>query len=163
MPLKNLFFQTSTSNGNHITSRIGTDLVDAVNLLALMLPGATLIHQGDELGVADTILEWATSTNCWPNQASPSLTPFPWDESISAGFTTGDPWLPLPPNYRYANAKMEFSNEFSHAGVLKVAAALRKSPAMGPHSEVSYVTIKTRDNLIVLSKLSETNIGVNNS
>ncbi|XP_021205606.2 maltase A3 [Bombyx mori] len=129
-------WMTSTSNGNHITSRIGTDLVDAVNLLALMLPGATLIHQGDELGVADTILEWATSTNCWPNQASPSLTPFPWDESISAGFTTGDPWLPLPPNYRYANAKMEFSNEFSHAGVLKVAAALRKSPAMGPHSEI---------------------------
>lgn len=112
-------------------------MIDMVNLMALILPGAAIIEQGAELGVADTILEWMTSSNCWPNRATPSSSPFPWDDTYNAGFTSGEPWLPLAPNYRYANAKSEFKNDFSHISVVKVAAAMRKSPAMGPHVEVS--------------------------
>lgn len=111
-------------------------MVDAILLLALTLPGAVLIQQGDELGAADTILEWADDTKCWPNQAVASAAPFPWDDSPTAGFTSGKPWLPLATNYRYANAKMQYANDLSHVGVVKVAAALRKSPAIGPHVEV---------------------------
>ncbi|MBQ5154010.1 hypothetical protein EGM85_12220, partial [Macrococcus caseolyticus] len=44
--------------------------------------------------------------------------------------------MPLAPNFRYANAKTEFSNELSHVGVMRIAAALRKSPAFGPHVEI---------------------------
>lgn len=112
-------------------------MVDTVNLLALVLPGAAVIQQGDELGVADTILEWATSTTCWPSASIPSSAPFPWHDSTNGGFSSGEPWLPLSPNYRYANAKTEFANDFSHVGVVRVAAAMRKSPAFGPHYEVS--------------------------
>lgn len=111
-------------------------MVDAVNMLALILPGAAIIQQGDELGAADTLLEWVTTTECWPAKAEPSLAPFPWDDNPGAGFTSGQPWLPLATNYRYANAKTEFANELSHVGVVRVAAAMRKSPAMGPHTEV---------------------------
>lgn len=112
-------------------------MVDAINLLSLILPGSVVIQQGDELGTADTILEWATSSKCWPIQPVASAAPFPWSETTNGGFTTGEPWLPLAPNYRYANAKTEFAVDVSHVGVVRVAAAMRKSPAFGPHAEVS--------------------------
>ncbi|XP_026737755.1 uncharacterized protein LOC113500993 isoform X1 [Trichoplusia ni] len=130
------FHQTSGTNESRTATRYGSDMVDAVNLLALNLPGSAVIQQGDELAAADTILEWATATGCWPIRGYPAAAPFPWDDSPTAGFTKGQPWLPLAPNYRYANAKAEFANDFSHVGVLRVAAALRKSPAFGPHVEI---------------------------
>ncbi|KAI8427347.1 hypothetical protein MSG28_001922 [Choristoneura fumiferana] len=127
---------TSSPEANRITSRYGSDMIDAINLLSLILPGAAIIQQGDELGAADAILEWASKEACWPNPGNPSAAPFPWDDSTNAGFTAGEPWLPLAPNYRYANAKTQFSNEGSHVGVVKIAAAMRKSPAIGPHAEI---------------------------
>lgn len=66
-----------------------------------------------------------------------SSAPFPWDESPNGGFSANEPWMPLAPNYRYANAKTEFANDFSHVGVVKIAAAMRKSPAVGPQADVS--------------------------
>ncbi|KAI8427353.1 hypothetical protein MSG28_001922 [Choristoneura fumiferana] len=134
--LKLLRKLTSSPEANRITSRYGSDMIDAINLLSLILPGAAIIQQGDELGAADAILEWASKEACWPNPGNPSAAPFPWDDSTNAGFTAGEPWLPLAPNYRYANAKTQFSNEGSHVGVVKIAAAMRKSPAIGPHAEI---------------------------
>ena len=34
-------------------------------------------------------------------------TPMQWDDSANAGFTTGTPWLPVPPTYTTVNAKAE--------------------------------------------------------
>ncbi|CAB3231558.1 unnamed protein product [Arctia plantaginis] len=127
---------TSSTNESRTATRFGSEMVDAINLLALILPGSAVIQQGDELGGADTLLEWTTSTTCWPTSPAPSKSPFPWDDSNNGGFTNGEPWLPLAPNHRYANAKAEFANDFSHVGVVRVAAALRKSPAFGPHVEI---------------------------
>jgi oligo-1,6-glucosidase len=31
-------------------------------------------------------------------------TPMQWDAGPNAGFTTGDPWLPVNPNYTWLNA-----------------------------------------------------------
>lgn len=113
-------------------------MVDAINLLALTLPGACIIQQGDELGSVDTLLEWMSSKEtCWPSTPTPHATPFAWDSNTTGGFTTGDPWLPMPPNFRYANAKGQFNVEGSHVGVFKMATAMRKSPANGPQFEVS--------------------------
>lgn len=128
--------QTSTSDGNRIATRYGSEMVDAIILLTLILPGSVIIQQGDELGVADTILDWTNTTNCWPMNYIPSAAPFPWDNSPKANFTTGEPWMPLPPNYRYKNAKSEYGNELSHVSVMKIASAMRKSAAIGPHVEV---------------------------
>ncbi|KAJ2944434.1 hypothetical protein O0L34_g3772 [Tuta absoluta] len=142
---------TSDPKENRITTRYGTEMIDAVNLLTLVLPGAAIIYQGDELGAADAILEWATSEKCWPNQGLPSSAPFPWDDTVYGAFSSGEPWLPLTPNYRYANAKTEFANDVSHVGVVRVAAAMRKSPAMGPHSE-----IKRLNNAVTILRWGDT-------
>ncbi|XP_059058984.1 maltase A3-like [Achroia grisella] len=152
---------TSAPNENRIATRYGSDMVDAINLISLILPGAAIIQQGDELGAADSIMEWASSSTCWPNEAVPSAAPFPWDDSPNTGFTTADPWLPVTPNYRYANAKSEFSNNHSHVGLVRVAAAMRISPAFGPHLEMkrlgdalAILRWGTAGSLLVLSNLA---------
>ncbi|XP_031763767.2 neutral and basic amino acid transport protein rBAT-like [Galleria mellonella] len=127
---------TSIPNENRIATRHSSDMVDAINLLSLILPGSAVIQQGDELGAADTIMEWATSSTCWPSEAVPSAAPFPWDDSPNTGFTAGEPWLPFTSNYKYANAKSEFNRNHSHVGIVRIAAAMRKSPAFGPHLEI---------------------------
>ncbi|KAJ8726011.1 hypothetical protein PYW07_000709 [Mythimna separata] len=135
-PVEAATWVTSSTNDSRTASRYGSEMVDTVNLLALNLPGSAVIQQGDELAAADTMLEWMSGATCWPTVAMPWAAPFPWDDSSTAGFTTGEPWTPLAPNFRYANAKTEFANEFSHVGVLRTAAALRRSPAFGPHVEI---------------------------
>jgi alpha-glucosidase len=133
-----IFFQTSKPFENRTATRYGNEMIDSINLLAMILPGSVVIQQGDELGVADTIIEWATTTSkCWPSPMVPSAAPFPWSDGNNGGFSDGEPWMPIVPNYRYANAKTEFANDNSHVGVVRVAAAMRKSPAIGPHVEVS--------------------------
>lgn len=116
-------------------------MVDTITILALTMPGAAIIQQGDELGIVDTILEWAQTSKCWPLQGVPSAAPFPWDDSPKASFSTGEPWLPLPPNYRYANAKTEYAIDVSHFNIMRVVAAMRKSSVLGPHVEVSILFI----------------------
>ena len=37
-------------------------------------------------------------------------TPFQWDDSENAGFTTGTPWIMVNPNYKAINAKAELSD-----------------------------------------------------
>ncbi|XP_041968841.1 maltase 1-like isoform X2 [Aricia agestis] len=127
---------TSAGGEARLATRLGADLVDCFNLLALVLPGAALLQQGDELGAADAILDWAETRKCWPRPAYSAAAPFPWDDTSKAGFTDGEPWLPLAPNYRYANAKTEIANELSHVSVARTAAAVRRSPAIGPHVEI---------------------------
>ncbi|HET7003577.1 MAG TPA: alpha-glucosidase C-terminal domain-containing protein, partial [Puia sp.] len=34
-------------------------------------------------------------------------TPFQWNDSANAGFTTGTPWIPVNPNYKIINAEKE--------------------------------------------------------
>lgn len=136
--LYRFYFQTSKLDKGRLTTRLGAEMVDAINLLTLVLPGAAVIQQGDELGAADAILEWKTpAEKCWPSRVAPAAAPFPWDDTVKAGFSSGEPWLPLAPNYRYANAKGQFVSDSSHSGVVRVAAAMRKSPAIGPHVEVT--------------------------
>lgn len=58
---------------------------------------------------------------------------FPWDDSPNVDYL---PWMPLAPNYRYANAKTELANDFSHAEMVKIAAGMRKSPAVRFQADV---------------------------
>jgi len=39
-----------------------------------------------------------------------SRTPFQWDDSSQAGFTTGAPWMGVNPNYQFINAKNDIED-----------------------------------------------------
>ena len=58
-------------------------------------------------------------------------TPFQWDTTENAGFTTGKPWIKVNPNYRAVNAQSEETDPNSVLSYFKKIVALRKSsPAL---------------------------------
>ena len=58
-------------------------------------------------------------------------TPFQWDESPNAGFTTGKPWLPVNPNYTTINAAAQEKDPNSPLSYFKNIVQLRKKqPAL---------------------------------
>jgi len=58
-------------------------------------------------------------------------TPFQWDTTAHAGFTTGTPWLRVNPNYKMINAAKQVNDPASCLNYFKKLTALRKNnPAL---------------------------------
>jgi oligo-1,6-glucosidase len=56
-----------------------------------------------------------------------SRTPFQWDSSVNAGFTTGKPWLKVNPNYKTVNVAAEESDPNSPLHYFRKMVQLRKN------------------------------------
>jgi oligo-1,6-glucosidase len=110
----------------------GVHRVESAKMLATVLHlhrGTPYVYQGEELGMANApfagIEEFRDieSVNHWAHTAGAGLadpehvlaalrarsrdnarTPMQWDDSPSAGFTTGQPWLPVNPDHVTVNA-----------------------------------------------------------
>jgi oligo-1,6-glucosidase len=54
-------------------------------------------------------------------------TPFQWDSSANAGFTTGKPWIQVNPNYKYVNAAIEENDPNSCLNYFRKLVELRKN------------------------------------
>ncbi len=54
-------------------------------------------------------------------------TPFQWDNTPNAGFTTGTPWIQVNPNYTFINAAMEDKDPNSCLNYFRKLVALRKN------------------------------------
>ncbi len=54
-------------------------------------------------------------------------TPFQWDGSVNAGFTTGTPWIRVNPNYTYINAAIEENDPNSCLNYFRKLVHLRKN------------------------------------
>jgi oligo-1,6-glucosidase len=54
-------------------------------------------------------------------------TPFQWDGSANAGFTTGIPWIPVNPNYTEINAALEEKDPNSCLNYFRKLVALRRN------------------------------------
>ncbi|SFD88638.1 oligo-1,6-glucosidase [Lentibacillus persicus] len=111
----------------------GEHRIESAKMLATflhMLQGTPYIYQGEEIGMTnvrfDSIEDYrdieilnmyqekVVENGEDPNKVMESIyakgrdnarTPFQWDDSKNAGFTTGEPWMKVNPNYRTINAK----------------------------------------------------------
>lgn len=102
------------------------------------LPGIAVTYQGEEMGLVNTHLTWeqtldpsACNTNdplnFEPSSRDPARTPFPWDDSAFAGFTTGNKtWLPVNEDYVTNNVKAQLAASNSHLKIFKKLTKLRK-------------------------------------
>lgn len=81
----------------------------AKQLVALVcsLRGSVCLYQGEELGLAEADVPYEAlqdpyGKTFWPNFKGRDgcRTPMPWDDTASAGFTTGQPWLPIADSHR---------------------------------------------------------------
>ncbi|KGF81938.1 alpha-glucosidase [Massilia sp. JS1662] len=106
----------SWSVGNHDSIRVATRwssgewtpaLSKLVLALQLSLKGTPCLYQGDELALPEAdvpyeLLQDPYGITFWPEFKGRDgcRTPMPWtSETPNAGFTTGKPWLPVPPEH----------------------------------------------------------------
>jgi alpha-glucosidase len=85
---------------NHDFSRFPTRwcrgderLVRLALTMLLTLPGSCILYQGDEIGLEDVPVPSERRRD--PVGRDPARTPMPWSGAAGAGFTQGEPWLPL--------------------------------------------------------------------
>ncbi|XP_030244296.1 maltase A1-like isoform X1 [Drosophila navojoa] len=128
--------------GNHdkrrAASRYGEQHIDAMNMLIMMLPGASVTYQGEELGMTDGQISWEDTVDPWGCNSNPDIyelytrdparTPFQWTSGINAGFSTAaKTWLPLAADYETINVATESAAQRSHLHIYKALTELRNS------------------------------------
>jgi alpha-glucosidase len=128
--------------GNHdqhrLASRVGVGQARVAAMLLLTLRGTPTLYYGDELGMRDVAIPPELVQDPWEKQVpglglgrDPERTPMQWDASLSAGFTTGAPWLPIAEDYTTINATAERGNPTSMLALYKRLIDLRRSePAL---------------------------------
>lgn len=96
-------------------------------------------------------------------------TPFQWDDSENAGFTTGTPWIMVNPNYKEINVKAELENPDSIFYYYQKLIQLRKEKEiivygsydlLLPDSKEIYAYTRTlgEEKLLVVCNFSETEV-----
>ena len=83
--------------------------------LYLTLRGTPIMYYGEEIGMKTTPptrkedVQDPIGRTGWPKEKGRDgeRTPMQWDESVNAGFSTGKPWLPVPPTYKTHNVADE--------------------------------------------------------
>ena len=133
--------------GNHdnhrVASRYGTNnnREDQITMLATMLPGITVIYNGDEIGMVDREFTWEETVDPAGCNAGkdryqlksrdPERTPFQWDDTTSAGFSSNaTTWLPVHDNYKTLNLAAQKKSEVSHYKVFQALTKLKKTDAL---------------------------------
>ena len=142
-----------------------------------MMQGTPYVYQGDELGMKNVpfndLSEFRDieSINAYheltgAGKVAPAdmmrylnlrgrdnaRTPMQWDDSASAGFTTGTPWIKVGPDYETVNAKKEMTDPDSVYSYYKKLIHLRKEKEimvygtyelLDPEDEALYVYTRT--------------------
>src|SRR3954463_5469433 len=98
-------------------------------MLLLTLRGTAFLYQGEELGLRDAEVPPEAIVDV--DGRDPERAPMPWEPGPGAGFTTGTPWLPLPPDAERVNAAAQAKDPRSTLSLYRALIALRRdSPAL---------------------------------
>jgi alpha-glucosidase len=85
------------------------------------LRGTLCLYQGEELGLEEAELSYEQIKDPWGKTLWPTVkgrdgcrTPMPWSSpEPHAGFTTGEPWLPIPESHRRRAVDLQEASEGS--------------------------------------------------
>ncbi|PSN54094.1 Maltase A3 [Blattella germanica] len=124
---------------HRVASRFGAGLVDAVNMMLLLLPGAGFTYYGEELGMEDTPITWEETLDPLGRIAGPdqfsvktrdvARTPFQWDDTVNSGFSLNwRTWLPVHHKYETLNYEKQRYSAKSHWRVYRDVLSFRKPP-----------------------------------
>jgi len=86
-------YTLSNHDRSRAATRYGLDRARAAATMLLTLRGTPFIYYGEEIGMTDVPVTAQRVVDV--DGRDPERTPMQWDASRNAGFTTGDPWLPM--------------------------------------------------------------------
>ena len=136
--------------GNHdnprVASRIGPGRARLAQMLLLTLRGTPTVYYGDEIGMTD--VEVPAHRVVDPRgkdqpefSRDPARTPMQWDETTGAGFTDGEPWLPIAEDFTEVNVAAQREDPDSMLTFFRRLTGLRrKLPALNVGSYISVET-----------------------
>jgi alpha-glucosidase len=128
--------------GNHdkhrIATRVGPAQAKVATVLLLTLRGTPTLYYGDEIGMHDVDIPCALVQDPFEKNVpgkglgrDPQRTPMQWDRSPAAGFTRGEPWLPIDHDYRERNVEVQRTDPESILALHRRLVALRRGePAL---------------------------------
>lgn len=150
--------------GNHdksrIASRVGREQARVAAMLLLTLRGTPTMYYGDEIGMRD--VEIPPDRVQDPAELNvpglglgrdPERTPMQWDSSENAGFTTGEPWLPIADDYREVNVETQIADPSSMLSLYKQLIEIRRrEPALAVGI---YLPYEVNEHVIAFIRQSE--------
>jgi len=122
---------------SRIASTLGRNRADQMIMFTTILPGIVIIYQGEELGMENRPMTWDETVDptgrilgpdrYYIGSRDPYRSPFPWDNTTSAGFSTNNKtWLPVHNNYKKLNLKAQQLAKNSHYKIYKKVIALKQ-------------------------------------
>jgi alpha-glucosidase len=128
--------------GNHdqhrIASRVGPAQARVAAMLLLTLRGTPTLYYGDEIGMHDVPIPPERVHDPFEKNVpgkglgrDPERTPMQWSPAPGAGFTAGEPWLPLADDFREVNVEAARTDPRSVLTLYRRLIALRRGePAL---------------------------------
>ena len=129
------------------------DIQRAMATILLASRGSALVYYGDEIGMMTTPpmrkrdVKDPIGIIGWPKEKGRDgeRTPMQWNGSINAGFTTGTPWLPVPPSAATVNVRAEEQDPDSLLAWYKALIRLKKTvPAFARGANIMLDTENTK-------------------
>ena len=111
------------------------EIAKLLGALYLTLRGTPIMYYGEEIGMENNNptrkedVKDPKGKSGWPADIGRDgeRTPMQWNDSTNAGFTTGTPWLPVPPSYKTHNVASESKDPNSVLAFYRKVLALRHS------------------------------------
>ena len=128
--------------GNHdrprIASRVGPAQARVAAMLLLTLRGTPTLYYGDEIGMANVPIPPGRIQDPFERRVpgmglgrDPVRTPMQWSAAPHAGFTSGEPWLPVSPDHETVNVAAQRQDPKSMLALYRELVALRRgAPAL---------------------------------
>jgi alpha-glucosidase len=128
--------------GNHdkprVASRVGPEQAKIAALLLLTLRGTPTMYYGDEIGMEDVNVPAQETRDPLAHASAsvrlgrdPERTPMQWSAAPNAGFSAGQPWLPIAADYEETNVQQQKQDDTSLLTFYRRLLDLRrKEPAL---------------------------------
>jgi alpha-glucosidase len=117
-----------------VASRIGSAQAREAAMLLLTLRGTPTIYRGEEIGMTDSPIASPLVHDPWEKNVpgfglgrDPVRTPMQWTPERHAGFTSGEPWLPIGPAVEALNVRTQRSDPKSTLSLYRGLIRLRRS------------------------------------
>ncbi|XP_009811365.2 amino acid transporter heavy chain SLC3A1 [Gavia stellata] len=95
-------------NAARISSRIGKEYANVMNMLLLTLPGTPVTYYGEEIGMENIASE--NVNRSYSHHLLQTKSPMQWDGKVNAGFTEGNSsWLPVNSDYQSVNVEIQMT------------------------------------------------------
>jgi alpha-glucosidase len=130
-----------------------TEIERVISTILFASRGSALFYYGDEIGMKTTPptrkadVKDPIGVTGWPKEKGRDgeRTPMQWNASKNAGFTTGTPWLPVPPNAATINVRAAEADPNSLLAWYKTLIRLKKTvPAFGQGANLMLDTDNTK-------------------